>query len=130
MPQVARGYPNVTVLHLIGLMPTDGRIFKLLPGLRSYFQSQSKCPVTLKTVFENPQAEIWLNFVNDQAATFHQVVLKIEGENITAVEVLNAMSSLKESLHSRKDHVFLPHSVRRLVSKLEQEDLTDPFDVR
>ena len=114
----------------LALMPAVERIIKLFPGLRSYFQSQSKCPVLLKTFFENPHAEIWLNFVHSQAATFQQVVLKIEGESISAVEVFSAVSNLKETLQSKKDNVFLPHSVRRLVGTLEHEGLADPSAIR
>jgi len=117
-------------MRWLALMPAVERTIKLFPGLRSYFQSQSKCPVLLKNFLENPQAEIWLNFIHSQAATFQQVILKTEGESISAVEVLSAVSNLKETLLSKKDNVFLPHSVRRLVRKLEYEDLTDPSAIR
>lgn len=69
-------------MRWLALMPAFERIIKLFPGLKSYFQSQRKRPVLLKNIFENPQAEIWLNFVHSQAGTFQQVflILKIGGE--------------------------------------------------
>lgn len=119
-------------MRWLALMPAVERIIKLFPGLKSYFQSQRKRPVLLKNIFENPQAEIWLNFVHSQASTFQQVllILKIEGESVSAAEVLSAISNLKETLQSKTDNVFMPHSVRRLVGKLEHGGLADPSAIR
>ena len=86
----------------LALMPAVERILRMFNGLKAYFLSQNKCPVMIRHFFENPQAEIWLYFVHCQAATFHQVVKKIEGENISAVEVTNELSNLKENLKKRK----------------------------
>ena len=87
-------------------MPALERLLKIFAGLKSYFLSQSKCPKVIKDFFENPQAEVWLYFVHSQAATFNQVILKIEGENISAVEVSNYLNELKENLQKKKENSF------------------------
>ena len=76
-----------------------------------------------KTFFFNPQAEIWFYFVHCQAATFHQVVTKIEGENISAVEVTNKLSNLKENFKKRKENHFLPIMIKGSIKKLENDGL-------
>ena len=78
----------------LALMPSVERVLKLFPGLKSYFLSQKKCPVILRNFFENPQAEVWLYFVHCLAATFHQVVVKLECEHISSVEVTSEIMNL------------------------------------
>lgn len=109
----------------LALMPALRRILDMYAGLKSYFLSQSKCPVLLKTVFEDPLSELWLNFVYTQSATFHKVVTKIEGDKTSAVEVMIAIRELKENLADKKTHLFLPQKVRMLISSLEDEGLAN-----
>lgn len=104
-------------------MPAVERVLKLFLGLKSYFMSQDKCPVVLKKFFEDPCSEMWLNFIHSQAATIHHVVSKIEGEKLSAVEIMSVLHDLKDNLQSKKANVFLPHSVRMLTHKLEEEGL-------
>lgn len=78
-------------------MPAFEGIIRLFPGRRSYFQIQSKCPVLLKNYFDKLKAEIGLDFVHSQAATSQRLTLGIEGESISALEVLSAVSTLKET---------------------------------
>ena len=68
--------------------------------------------------------------VHSQAATFHQVVTKIEGENMSAVEVINVVNDLKENLKKKKENIFLPLSVKGLIKKLEQDGLISFSDIK
>ena len=108
----------------------SGKSFKLFPGLKLYFLNQKKCPVVLRNFFENPQAEVWLYFVHCLAATFHQVVVKLGGEYVTAVEVTGEIMSLSENLKKREDNKFLPLMVKGMVRKLENDGLIKLSDVQ
>lgn len=77
----------------LSLIPSVEIILKLFPALKSYFLSQDKVPLILKTFFNNPCAELWLNFIHSQAVTFHQHVLNLEGQKILAVEVFNEIKN-------------------------------------
>ena len=69
-------------------------------------------------------------FIHSQAATFHQVVTKIEGENISAVEVSNEVIRLKENLEKRKESIFLPIMMKSLIKNLESDGLIKLDDVK
>jgi len=104
-------------------------ILKLFPALKSYFLSLDKVPLILRTFFSNPCAELWLNFIHSQAATFHQHVLNIEGQYILAVEVFNEIKQLKNNLMHKKQNKFIPLSVRTLIRQLEYDGLVQESDI-
>ncbi|KAL4120168.1 hypothetical protein QTP88_012898 [Uroleucon formosanum] len=114
----------------LSLMPSVERILKLFPALKSYFLSLDKVPLILKTFFNDPCAELWLNFIHSQAATFHQHVLNIEGQNILAVEVFNEIKQLKNNLMHKKQNKFIPLSVRTLIRQLEYDGLVQESDIQ
>lgn len=103
----------------LALMPALGRILKMFQPLKSYFLSIDKCPNILKTFFENPSSELWLYFMHAQAAIFHQTVLKIEGQNVSAIESTKEINRLRDNLALKENSVFLPYTVR---VKLQETD--------
>lgn len=109
----------------LALMPAVERILKMFPALQSYFLSNDKCPLILRNFFESPASELWLLFIHSQAATFHSTVLKIEGQNVTVVEVVNVLEDLKKKLQDREESSFLPIAVRCLLNKLEEEGIVN-----
>lgn len=60
----------------------------------------------LKEFFKNPFARFWLLFIEEQAQVFQNTVLKIEGDNITAIEVAKSVSELENTLRMRKKTNF------------------------
>lgn len=110
----------------LALMPALERVIKMFQPLKNYFLSIDKCPNILKMFFEDPTSELWLYFLHTQAAAFHKVVLKIEGQNISAVESGRQINLLRESLALKERTIFLPHSVRTISVKLQEID--DTFD--
>lgn len=124
------GYSKTRWLSLI---PSVEIILELCPALKSYFLSQekvkTKVPLIIKTFFNNPCAELWLNFIHSQAATFHQYVLNIESKNILAVEVFNEIKKLKNNLMQKKQNQFIPLSVKTLIRKLEYDGLVQESDI-
>lgn len=106
----------------LALMPALERILKMFQPLKSYFLSIDKCPNILKTFFENPSSELWLYFLHAQAATFHQAVLKIEGQNVSAIESTKEINRLRENLALKESSIFLPHAVRNLMVKIQETD--------
>lgn len=57
-----------------------------------------------------------------QAATFHQTVLKIEGQNVSAIESTKEINRLRDNLALKESSVFLPHAVRNLMVNLQETD--------
>lgn len=49
----------------------------------------------LKTYFDNPHSEVWLNYVHSQAAYFPQLAKKTGSESTLAVEVLAVVCNLQ-----------------------------------
>ena len=103
-------------------MPALERILKMVQPLKRYFLSIDKCSNILKTFFENPSSELWLYFMYTQAATFHQTVLKIEGQNVSAIESTKAINRLRDNVALKESSVFLPRAVRNLMVKLQEID--------
>lgn len=103
-------------------MPALERILKMFQPLKSYFLSIDKCPNILKKFFVDPSSELWLYFMHAQAATFHQTVLKIEGQNVSAIESTKEINRLRDNLALKESSVFLPHAVRNLMVKLQETD--------
>lgn len=106
----------------LALMPAIERVLKLFRPLKNYFLSIDKCPNILKTFFEDPSSELWLYFIHAQSATFHQAVLKIEGQSVSAIEATREINQLKDNLRSKQRTQFLPHSVRNLILQFQVSD--------
>lgn len=111
----------------LALMPALERVLKMYQPLKIYFLSIDKCPNILKTFFENPSSELWLYFMHAQAATFHQVVLKIEGQNVSAIESAKEINRLRDNLALKESSIFLPHTVRNL---LQDTNVADQQNVK
>ncbi|CAI6363854.1 unnamed protein product [Macrosiphum euphorbiae] len=78
----------------LALMPALESVLKMFQPLKNYFLSIDKCPNILKEFFENPSSELWLYFMHAQSATFHQAVLKIEGQNVSAIDAANEINTV------------------------------------
>lgn len=89
------GYSNT---RWLALLPAIERLLQLYAALRSYFLSIEKCPALIKMYFENPEIEMWLFFVHNIASLFHKTVLTIEGEQISAIEILSKFKDLINKL--------------------------------
>lgn len=105
----------------LALMPAFERVLQLYVPLKNYFLSIKKCPTVLKNFFECPTSELWLFFVHSQSMTFHTAVLKIEGQNISAIEAAKVIYELRTNLEEKLSSIFLPYSVRRLLSDLQKK---------
>ncbi|XP_044741892.1 uncharacterized protein LOC123302864 [Chrysoperla carnea] len=103
----------------LALMPALERILKMYQPLKEYFLSIDKCPKLLKDFFEDPTSELWLYFLHAQSASFHQAVLKIEGQTLSAIDVAKEINQLKENLIQKQTNQFLPFTVRTLIVKLK-----------
>lgn len=103
-------------------MPVIERVLQLYVPLKEYFLSIKKCPTVLKNFFENPSSEMWLIFVHSQSGTFHTAILKIEGQNVSAIEAAKVIDELRKNLDEKLSSIFLRHSVRRLISDLQKKE--------
>jgi hypothetical protein len=105
----------------LALLPAVESFLKLFLPLKSYFQSQDKCPLFLLNFFENPLSEVWLYFIHSQASSVHEAVKKVEGQRFTVFEVTDSINGLKTTLMFKLEDCFLPSAVRTILGKLETE---------
>ncbi|XP_047036755.1 protein FAM200B-like [Helicoverpa armigera] len=103
----------------LALMPALERVLKMYQPLKNYFLSIEKCPQLLKIFFEDPTSELWFYFLHAQSASFHQAVLKLEGQTVSAIEAAKEINQLKDNLIQKQTNQFLPFMVRQLILKLK-----------
>ena len=113
----------------LSLMPAVERVLKLFPALKSYFLSEEKCPTLIRNFFENNSAELWLYFVHNIAAVFHATILRIEAQNVTALEASSALDDLIHKCTERSSKNFLPNEVRMRITQLEEEGMVSKTDI-
>ena len=53
---------------------------------------------------------------------FNQAILKLEKENISAVEVVLVLSEVKQNVLAKKENIFLPSQAMVLLKKLQEKD--------
>lgn len=104
--------------RFLALGPAIKRVLKLFDALQSYFIDLPKGEKVLKKFFQTPESKFWLLFVQDQAEIFSQTILKIEGDNITAIEVLKYINELKNTLEMREEDQFLSRASTEEKEKL------------
>lgn len=116
--------------RFLSLMPAVERILQMFEPLKEYFGS-IECPTILKDFFENPIGEVWFWFVHNNSSLFHQAILKIEGNKISATEASLEYFRLLNTLTHRKEESFLPSKVKVYLSKLQSlntnENMYDQF---
>lgn len=110
-------YNNV---RWLSLLPAVRRICEIYPSLESFFLSEEKCPVMFKKWFSDPCTLLWMNFANATLPLFHDVIMKTEGEDVSAIESSILLSSFIEKLNCRKEEKFIPSSVKQLLASLEE----------
>ncbi|CAH0546166.1 unnamed protein product [Brassicogethes aeneus] len=113
----------------LALLPAIERILKMYRALKSYFASQEKCPVLIKNFFEDPVNELWLFFVHHIAESFHNIILKMEGQNISLLEVIKLYKDFQIKLIERRNQLFLPFAVKQLMKNLEVEAMINSISI-
>jgi hypothetical protein len=56
-------------------------------------------PEYIERFFENLSSQLCLYFMHAQSATFYQTVLKIEGQNVSAIDAANEINQLQNNLN-------------------------------
>lgn len=109
----------------LALLPAVERVLKLYSPLKSYFLSLEKCPVVLENFFCSEVSELWLKFIHNQASMFQNVIQKIEGENISVIEVAKQLNDLKIKCCERLDMGYVPLTLKNDLKNLEEQGLLD-----
>lgn len=112
------------------LMPALERVLKMFQPLKNYFPSIDKCPNILKEFFENPSSELWLYFMHAQSATFHQAVLNIESQYVSAIDAANEINQLQSNLNQKQNVCYLPHTTRNIMAKLQDTGVVNEKNVK
>lgn len=75
-------------------------------ALNEYFDSLEEPPAKIKDFFDDPFALVSLIFVRDQSANFQNAILKLEGDNVSAVEAADTINQLKTNIESRLNNNY------------------------
>ena len=79
-----KGYSST---RWLALLPAIERLLVMFEPLKSFFLSCEKPPITIVNFFEDPTAEFWLYFLQNQANLFQSTIQKIQGERVTISSV-------------------------------------------
>lgn len=94
-------------VNLVGL----NAIIANFNGLQEYFKSIN-APVGITEFFANPLAKVSMIFVRDQAENFQKTILKIEGDDLCAIDIASAMNHLQTNVESRLQNNFISNDHR------------------
>ncbi|XP_054745604.1 uncharacterized protein LOC129249978 [Anastrepha obliqua] len=112
------------------LKPAIERILKLFKPLKKYFLEQPHCPNILEAFFENSTSEMWLFCTHCQASLFHNYITQIESNNICMVEVALLIKELKLKLAERRDEIFLPLTMKKIISEFQKTGSENISEIR
>lgn len=88
----------------LSLHPAINRLLQMYPALKSYFLSLDSCPVAIERFFESQFSEAYLLFVHSLTFLLEEKIRKMEKETNSILEVVEILSSLKETLlHKKKE---------------------------
>ncbi|XP_078495454.1 uncharacterized protein LOC144750537 [Ciona intestinalis] len=111
--------------RFLSLLPALQRILEMFEALKSYFKSQERCPTIISKCFTEPAQELYLTFVHGELEYFNKIMLKMERQKTSAVDVANIFMELKFNLHEKKVNNFVPYRAKCLLEKLEKEGEID-----
>ncbi|CAH0563043.1 unnamed protein product [Brassicogethes aeneus] len=83
-----------------------------------YEKSQEKVPQIIFDFFQWKQQKPG---IHAQSSMFHRAILKIEGNNISLMEVMKVILELQTKLEERLREVYIPLAVRNILTKLEEQ---------
>ena len=106
--------------RFLSLLPALERVLEIFKALKSYFNSQEHCPTTIRQCFENPIHELYLWFVYDLLKYFDEIMLKLERQKTSAVDVAIILTELKLNQHEKRVSNFVSYQTKRLLEKLEK----------
>lgn len=108
-----KGY---TTTRFLALKECLNSIIANFDGLREYFDSFD-APRAISDFFQNPLAKLTFIFVRDQADNFQQTILKIEGNDITAVDAADKINLLINNVKSRLRNKFMSADMKNEMAK-------------
>lgn len=113
--------------RFLSLLPAIERFLTIFEGLKSYFNSQEKCPLTIDTFFKDPEGELYFLFVHGQLKTFNTTIMAMEKNNASATEVASAFKTLQLQLKQKKDNEFIPWAAKAKFKQLQDSGETNPI---
>lgn len=108
--------------RFLSLLPAVERILSMFSALKSLFLSSENGPKFLIDFFEKEENEIYLMFLHGTLQLFQKTILKLESDNINAIEASAVYSELITNLKERKENNFIPFSAKQLYVKLKNNN--------
>lgn len=104
----------------LSLFPAIERFLHMFQPLKSYFMSQDKCPVLLKSFFSSEVGEAYFWFLMAQMSLFQKSIARIEMKHISVNEVKAILLDIIGTLKERKDAGFVSIKVKDLLVDLPE----------
>jgi hypothetical protein len=108
-------------IRWLSLFPAIDRIILMFDGLKSYFLSQDSSPKKLVDFFQNVTALLNMKFIQSMLKLFNNYIQKIEGEKISAFELIDILNDLINNLKNRKNEHFINTEMEIMIDSIEEE---------
>ena len=114
----------------LSLLPALTRLLDNWPAMKSYFQSVGKdntpCLIWRFIADENNDVDdddvsvplVYLQFLHNCLPVFQSAILQLERQDLTAVDMYQAMSSVRHKLQKRQTNKFFGYTVSQALSKV------------
>lgn len=117
-----RNLQGYTKTRFLALGPAINSILRIYGGLSSYFnENRGKSARQLDTFYENRLSKLWLLFLADVIKLFESSVRKIEGDHVSAIDVVAELDELMEQLLLRKETNFLTPATTAEKNAIERD---------
>uniref|UniRef100_A0A3B3QSD6 DUF4371 domain-containing protein n=1 Tax=Paramormyrops kingsleyae TaxID=1676925 RepID=A0A3B3QSD6_9TELE len=100
----------------LSIWPAVSRLHASWPAVKAYFLSlgEEHCPKVLWKLFEKDQhsdghpleLQVYLSFLHNALKIFHDIILLLEGDNVTVCELYDILSTLQRKLQQRQADSF------------------------
>lgn len=108
----------------LSLGPALDRTLTLYDALKSYFLSEHNAAV-LEKFFNDTSAKLYMLFLQNQLPVFSEAILKIQKDDVSAVEVSKALENLITALEARRSETFVGMKAKTLLKQLMEDGELD-----
>lgn len=112
----------------LSLLPAVHRILEVFDGLKSYFLSIDKPPITLKNFFEDELTECYLWLVHSFMSMFQDNIKLMERKENSVIEIHKTLLNMLRCLQDRIDQKFVPLKIRTFLRISIENGLQNKVD--
>jgi hypothetical protein len=92
----------------------------MFEALKTFFMRADKCPITIKTFFDEPTSLFWLHFIENQLQVSNESILKIETSKGACFEIAAEVEILRKKMKNRQQLKFIPRKALEELRKFSE----------